>query len=390
MEDRLENLRTTFKRLGLPQKKEFIDRLYVQQKTHQNPQYYVFLNECIHMYNQEARNAAPKKPPSRASVLAAEARENVEKKRAERQRRNFKLQSIPKKFIFCAGCGTRLDAAAKTCTSCGIIPYGARPTDEPQYPEFTVFTAAPFVNKDENSFTNRLHKHGRSPLFLAGTLLFTTGSIAGVLLSFGLISIFMLALLALPIIGLFMLRAASVKPSFPEKSLTSFTLFNVTAIIELVLICIGAAAAAIGFFAVGALGTAVLGNSAGGMVFVVFIFAAVIFAAFIYFYYVSLFRILAGMRNGVMRNIIKPLRSLTPFLIVSYILIASNVIGALIALVGANAASAMLNQLMPFSSVSPVGTAIQLLSLLAVITANTGMICLLVTLSNFNNSLKKI
>jgi len=185
------------------------------------------------------------------------------------------------------------------------------------------------VIQGPGSYAQRLHSFGKSPAFLLGAVLFIIGSGLGALINFTALSIISLALAALPIIGLLLVYTASKTPQLPEKSLTGLTLFKVSAIIEMVIYCLVAALALIGVI----IGV-VLEIAVGGTVLAVFIFimAAVtlgLLALFIFLYYVSILRIIGGIKTGLTTNVFTPLKGVMPLLVMLIILGVFSLMGTL-------------------------------------------------------------
>lgn len=422
MASNINHLRKTFYKLGTPQKLEFIERLNAQEGTKKLPEYSHFLMECIRVYQDELAAAEQRAKESKVKRKATTSKsKRIYARRPTRGESNriaspytrsytarsfavsgaadesFKLAKTPDKYIVCANCKARLGSFARICTECGKNPMVEIGEDgKEELPSYTVYTSTPIVNTDADSYTGLLHSYGKSPMFLMGIILWAVGSLLGILFNFSVFSIISILLLVLPVIGLFMLYSASVKPKFPEKSLTSMMLFEISATIQLILLALGAVVAVIGF---GALIIASLDNLAmvAGIV-ISFITSAVVLAAYIYFYFISLFRVLRGIRNGITQNDIKPLRGVVPFVLVSFLLTGISVLDALVLLVARDfVASSMssLVQMLPASAMPfvadffPGSGVILIFNLFVTLVAAMGLVMCLVTLWQFNENLRK-
>ncbi|MCL2397418.1 MAG: hypothetical protein FWC93_05055 [Defluviitaleaceae bacterium] len=246
------------------------------------------------------------------------------------------------------------------------------------------------------TFIQQLHKHGSSPLFLTGIILFTVGSVMSTILSANLFAIFPLAFLALPVVALFLIYAASKSPKLPEKTLPALTLVKVHAIIGLVLVCIIAA-----IFVIVALILTVTAAIepwvAGAMVITVIImlFVLAILTVYFIFYFVSLFRILKDMREGILHNNITNVRGVTAFTVVNIISIALGVLGSLIGLLMLGATNVIMDEL--YWALGPdfhfVETMLEgimasmAVSMMFSLATMAGIVLLLISLNKFNSSL---
>ena len=286
------------------------------------------------------------------------------------------------------------------------------------------------------TFTQLVHKYTGGRPFLIGVLIFSIGSLLGLVLglvptalqttnsidpfvamgpTIGLVfgAVWGLARLALPIIGLFMLYAAARNSKLPERSLTALTLFQVFAIASLVLVgllilvVIGLVALALIVRAVAAPGfggaETALFAILGGILFV--IFAIVI--TFLILYYKSLLQLLGGIKKNIKFNTFAPIRGVTMFSVLSYISIGLGILGA----IGTAAISGfmqvffddMMRQVMQempyymqsefYYALDAVGFVLSpgfiALSMLVSLATYAGMIVLIVTLNKFANELKQ-
>ena len=325
--------------------------------------------------------------------------------------------------MYCNNCGTIADSGSKFCNNCGetLAVSEQNPTPpqdqynpshpvpnslqhEPSYPmpsPHPVHSYGPTgfnVDIGPGSFAERLHSFGRSRGFLIGALLFTVGTAVNILRTFTVFSVFVIALVSLSIIGVWMIYAASSRPKLPEKTLTALTLFKISTIIQLVLFCLALAGVLI-LFAV--LGIVVALEEPALVVFIIIgaVFVIGIFAAYIVFYYVSILRILSGIRNGIVNNVFTPIKGIVPLMVVVIVMTALNIIFNLIAIAASsfitNYVFTEIIREMPFEYravmsellVMP-GTGSMLLGLLMLILINVGVIMCIAALHSFNNSIK--
>ena len=335
--------------------------------------------------------------------------------------------------MFCNNCGASTENSARFCNNCGEIlaaaqpqepgqpqqpyqpqqppppPYGVPPTVPPpahHYGGPVPGTPYPYpapagvhVNIGPGSYAERLHSFGRSGAFLLGVILFAAGSLFNIFMSFSAFSLLSIGLLALPAIGLIMICSASSQPRLPEKSLTGLTLLKVTAIIQLVFMCLGAAGVAIGFIAVGILG-AMLEPAVIIVVLFMGLLALGIFALYIYFYYVSVLRIISGIRNGLVNNVFMPLRGVQPLMIIVIIAAAFGVIGSMVMIGASGGLNRFINEIswtlglswsqrqMLQSFLGVRGGGAQFFRFLFTTAAHVGTVLCVAVLHSFNNSLK--
>jgi len=240
------------------------------------------------------------------------------------------------------------------------------------------------------SFTAHLHKHGSSTLFLVGIILFTAGNALTSIIAFSFLSIFQMALLALPIIGFWLIYAASKTPSEPEKTLPALTLFRVHTIISLVLLCIVA-----GLFALVALILSVaLGAEFGGGAavgaLVLFLIVAGIIALFIVFYFVAILKIIKDIRRNIIENVFKPIRGVTSFTVFTYIMIGFGLLGTIIGFVALGIATSFIDELIWYAPelmiLEPVlygAMAVNAISVLFSLASSIGVVICVVVLNKF-------
>ena len=300
--------------------------------------------------------------------------------------------------MFCNKCGTNLPDNAPFCGQCGAQTATTQAPPAPAYP--AAYGAAVST---ANNFTQRLHSFSASGLFLVGCILYSGGLVLAMIMEFSFLSIIPLAFVALPIIGMWMLYAASKNPSVPEKSLTSLTLFKVIAVISLVLVCIGTGAAVLGMLFALTGGAALVDFlGAGESLFAIMVIIFLIITALlilIIIYYVSLLKVIKSIRHGILYNNIKEIRGVGFFTIFGIILVSMEILGNLATLsaqvtinnfwsdlvwmirweFGPEVAS-IFNDLMPLGGIDP-------LPIILSIAASLGMLLMLVTLRKFSASI---
>jgi len=193
------------------------------------------------------------------------------------------------------------------------------------------------------TFTQLVHKYTGSRQFLIGFLLFSIGSLAGLILGIAplmseaaaisnpfemiafIIGVFvayiiMTGLLSLQITGFSLLYSAAKRPRLPERSLTALTLFQVYAIIlvtligiaMIILLILGMVTVAAAALYVNIYQFAIIAVIA----FVVFI----LLILFTVFYFTSLLRMINGLKQGILNNSFAPIRGVTMFTVLSFIL----------------------------------------------------------------------
>ena len=233
---------------------------------------------------------------------------------------------------------------------------------------------------------------------MIGATLYTVGGVVSGLINFTFFNVFSLGLLALPIIALWMIYMASSQPRLPEKTITALTLFKVSAIIQLVFVGIAAAGVLIGLI-VGGIAAAIVDPLA----LVIFLIVAVIiigfFAMYIYLYFVSIFRILAGIKSNLTGNVFTPLRGVTPLMVIVVITSAFSIIGGLITMVASPHINVIFNDLiwaMPHEvqsimrDVMPMfGSGTMMFSMFMSILSSIGIVMCVSVLNSFNNTLKQ-
>ena len=245
-------------------------------------------------------------------------------------------------------------------------------------------------------FIEYLHRHGGSTLFLTGIILFTVGTALTSIITFSFLSILSMALVALPIIGFWLMYAASKNPSEPEKTLPALTLFKVHTIITLVLVCIGAGLVTI----VGIILTVAFGAEFGGGIAVAtligFLVVAGIFALFIVFYFVAILKILKDIRRNIIENVFKPIRGVTSFTIFTFVMIGLGFIGILIGFVALGFATSIIDELIwyapEFAMLDTViygAMAVNAISVISSLVTSIGTVICVIALNKFASGMPR-
>jgi len=223
--------------------------------------------------------------------------------------------------LLCKNCGEAIGRVSRTCSSCGTwnAPDSTEAQGQPGVQETNASTPVIFEAK---GYLPEMKRLATSIPFIAGCLLITIGTITDTLLDFSGLSILGLAFALVHIIGLWLLVLESAfSPTSYTKTLTAFSMFRVSAILSLILLCI----------VFGITGIAFLFATLSGIGFL-FIFALLGGLGFliIKFYFLALLKVLDGLRERVTSNKYVPLEGLGSFLILSYISIGISVISAVV------------------------------------------------------------
>jgi hypothetical protein len=220
--------------------------------------------------------------------------------------------------MFCPQCGKEA-RGLNFCDSCGaqVNPSGYNPQA---------------ANASARGFIDIFTNQAGSLLFLIGIALFTAGNLLSIFLSFNTYNIIMLLFLALPILGFWLIFASSKVPQLSEQIPTALTLFKVSAIIDLVILCLaGLLLVIMGlllFVAAAALGS-------GGVFFagVFLIGIAVVVVAIAVVYFKLTMGVLGGIRENIERNTLTPIPKIEMFSIITYIFTGFSALVALITMV---------------------------------------------------------
>jgi len=245
---------------------------------------------------------------------------------------------------------------------------------------------------------------------LIGIIIFSVGSLFSAVATFNIFSILSLILIALPIIGFWMIYFASKFPRLPDRALPAITLFKTSVIINLVAECLVMfillilsifffiAAAAIGssFYSSMDFGPAVF--TALGVVILI---ATVMALILVIFYFRSILRVLNGIRNGVTGGPVFELPGIKAFTVFICIFTGVSLFSALIYVVAypiifGDSISNMYSTLysLPYEFrrfIEPFVTSMELrvvLSSISSFVTNVGSIILVIVLNRFNNKLK--
>lgn len=255
--------------------------------------------------------------------------------------------------MYCKNCGIELADGSTVCGRCGVQiteyqpqPQGYQPQQGyppppmPMYqpPQPQGYQPPPQGYQpppQQGSFIGLLHSYGASNLFLAGICLYTAGSLINAIMLFNVTSIISLLILAVPIIGFWLIFAASKAPRLPEKIMPALTMFKVYAIIALVGIGLIAllgiiACAVLIFISFTESGSYFPGGSAILMVIgVVLLLVLIGLAVFNVVYIKALLNILSGLRNNIIYNAFAPLRGVRVFTVLYYISVGIAVLMSL-------------------------------------------------------------
>ena len=331
--------------------------------------------------------------------------------------------------MICNNCGTSSDGSTTHCVRCGFVtpqdqqhyqqpqqsqhgsyppppsPYGQQqqpaPYGSPQPGYAPNHYGSTNIDQGPGSYAERLHSFGRSGAFLLGVILFTIGSLFSLFMNFTVLSIISLLLLSLPIIGGFLIFAASSSPRLPEKILPALTLYKVSTIIELVFFCIIMGVVIIAMIILSAAG-AFFDATLGAIVIISALIIIGIFVLYLILYYVSILRIINGVKGGLLSNKFAPLRGITPLMVVIIIAAVFSLIGSFIAIGASGFYSDIINDIarelgaefgrefrdmfLDFMPIQSVGVLVT--SMLLNMATYAGIIICLSVVSRFNNTIK--
>jgi len=203
-----------------------------------------------------------------------------------------------------------------------------------------------FPPAGSGGFIQHLHEQGKSGLFLAAIILFTAGNVFAQFMVFSAFSILSLLFVALPIVGFWLIFAASKNPTLPEKSLTALTLFKVYTIISLVFIALAAliviAATVISII----FANEFFGDLSLFLMVIAPLFIAVIIIYIAIFYCVCILRILKSIRENIVNNTMNPLRGVTPFSIITILMVSFGILASFISLAIMGIMTPLINDLL--------------------------------------------
>jgi len=236
----------------------------------------------------------------------------------------------------------------------------------------------------------RLHAYGGSTLFLVGIILFAAGNIISTLIGFTATSIFTLLLLALPVIGLFLIFAASKTPKLPEKTLPALTLFKVYIIIELVAVGIVALYVLIAFGSIIGMSTDVVSSSTRSLIGIIFFLGAIfiLLAAFIAVFFSFVLKLLGRIRSGITNNSLGPIPGIKAFTVLAYISVGINILTGILEVFAYSILHSMIFSI-PYDLLVSFSTLLQssVFSFIAILVTSAGVVIFLIVLNQFNKSL---
>jgi len=294
-----------FDGLDTEDKRDFIKNLDQKLQENPNPEYNMFLLQCIEKYNAATQGAT------------LHGHEAVQSPFGNETTSHSHVQSHDS-----AHQGTQALHTAPDFNNQGEYNPGpdASAYDQPEYsqPVYDDYDAS-----DEphplGKYTDRIHSFGISSPFVVGTVLFTIGGlllpiILGIYINhdWGFLGFGAILFTAPPIIALWMIFVASKVPKPSEKTLTGLMLFRLTFFLHLGVIAAIAAGLALMF---GMDGQALFGLSIfdSPMHLVLILVGLAVVVLYVTFYYGSLFSILKGIRDNIYSNMFDPLTGLGAF-----------------------------------------------------------------------------
>ena len=294
----------------------------------------------------------------------------------------------------CINCGSAMPSGSPTCAVCGMV-MGAAGVHKP-------------AHSPPNDFTRKFHSYGGSGLYLFGILLFTAGSLLGIFISFELLSIISLLLYTLPIVGFWLIFAASKSPSYPEKGLTAITLFKISVIIGLIGVILLLILLIIGFvWVINTFGMEFISLMFDEVPVITSIIIGVLIAIilFIILYFKSVLTVLSGLRNGLQGKHHGKVRNVGLFTFLMSLIVGFAVLSSVITLVFVDFAQQMMSTIFddffgfgefsdifgffgfyPLGFVEDILQGVMLSAIFSLV-ENLGIILCLIALCGFNNSL---
>lgn len=164
------------------------------------------------------------------------------------------------------------------------------------------------VHEENGTFLTTFQKHCGGRLFLVGILLYTIGNVLTMLLGHGLLGIFPLLFLVLPVTGLFLGYFESRRRRAEKNTLRILKFFKVLTIVLLVVLCVEVPFAINNLFR-------------GGNFVALSAFYSLVFSVPLILYLVSLWRVVNGLSQGVRDNERGKLRGVLPVTIFGVIAI---------------------------------------------------------------------
>ena len=381
MTSQIEKMQARFTGMSTAQKKEFIKDMQQELKYDNSEEMREFLRNCVARYKFEAEedkvdtpSPAPKAEGLGRVRHCASCGSTIDAGMAFCGKCGIAAETkklCPKcgtrsssDMTFCVKCGLHLDATIcpdcstivepnmAFCGKCGFAVDDNVSSGDRMMGETVAHRQVGYVQPNTNGiiessgFMELLREYGTGGIFFLGFILYAVGNILSILINFSAFSIFSLGILALPVIGLWMLYNA-VKSPYPAAGLlTSMTLFKVAAIIGLVLLCI-----LLGLVALFGLGViAGFGYFMGGEIglLILLIFGVIVtgFVLWIKFYYIALLNVLKSIREGIMYGGVAEIKGAGSFVVLSFISIGLSIIGNLIMLVVHAAVNAVMQEML--------------------------------------------
>jgi len=213
--------------------------------------------------------------------------------------------------MFCDQCGKFQSINAKTCADCGAEMVNSK--------QAAILEQA----KPINQFIEILYEHGSGLLFLFGCILYTSGGVISVfLVPLSFINIISIPLVALPVIGVWMMYITSVRKASTDGVLRALTLFKIPAVVTLVIFCI-----LLGLMAIGML----FSLFSSFLAFLIFGIGGGIFFLIVKFYSLALLNVIKSIRDCIVFERMREITGVKTFVIISYIMIGfellRNIIG---------------------------------------------------------------
>ena len=235
---------------------------------------------------------------------------------------------------------------------------------------------------------------------MIGILLFTLGSLIPHFLSFNGYSIVTLILQALPIIGFWLIFAASKSRKLPEKTLPALTLFKVSVIINLVVMCLVfllLLLVSVLMIVGGSMIRSYIDIDIVTSVGIILLVITAVVLTFVLIYFSAILRVLNGIRRNIIGNIIKPIRGVNTFSVFIYIFIGISILSALVSFFALSAVNNYISEIFSnipndfstaFEQIIP-STAQSTLSGFLTLATNVGTILCVATLNRFNGSIAR-
>jgi len=339
---KFERFHAYFDTLDIDGKRDFIKSLDLKLQANPNPDYQVFLLECVEKY-KAANKPAQTSPENHGQAAPVSAH-------ASGIANTGGFRPVDPAELY----STQHEESSPDFNTHG---YNETPDHYPPSNQGEVTPVAYSENGTENynanenqgedfqqtyigdydsaSYTDRIHTFGASMPFLFGSILYTIGglllpaslwlftdhplftSTSSRVLGYGLMSIIAI-LPILPVIAIWMIYSASKSPRAPEKSLVSLALFRVTFFIHLGVIMAGAASLALMF---GGDSQALFGLSIFHNAFdlIMILGGLALVVVYVTFFYGSLFSMVKGIRDCIYSNLFDALPGVGPFSFINYL-----------------------------------------------------------------------